>query len=148
MTKGLTLSPTRRTVLGGIGAATVAGFFPGFTNAQTAEPIRLGFQLHRTGIGASYGRWYERTATAALARLMRPLVQMLQDFEREGFAPLQQRFAARDVLQGHEVTTSDGLQGLCLGVSASGALRLADAHGVRDIHSSEVSVRPLKQDKD
>lgn len=69
MTKGLTLSPTRRTVLSGIGAATVASFFPGYTNAQSAEPIRLGFQLHRTGIGASYGRWYERTATAALARM-------------------------------------------------------------------------------
>ena len=69
MTKGLTLSPTRRTVLGGIGAMTAAGFFPGYTNAQTSEPIRLGFQLHRTGIGASYGRWYERTATAALARI-------------------------------------------------------------------------------
>jgi BirA family biotin operon repressor/biotin-[acetyl-CoA-carboxylase] ligase len=73
---------------------------------------------------------------------------MLQDFEREGFAPLQQRFEARDVLRGREVSTSDGLQGLCLGVSAAGALRLADAQGERDIHSSEVSVRPLKQDKD
>ena len=41
-----------------------------------------------------------------------------------------------------------GQQGLCLGVSASGALRLADEQGTRDIHSSEVSVRPLKQDKD
>lgn len=69
MTKGLTLSPTRRTVLSGIGAVTAASFFPGYTNAQSADPIRLGFQLHRTGIGASYGRWYERTATAALARM-------------------------------------------------------------------------------
>jgi BirA family biotin operon repressor/biotin-[acetyl-CoA-carboxylase] ligase len=92
--------------------------------------------------------WPEATAPAALARLVLPLVQMLQDFEREGFAPLQQRFEARDVLRGREVSTSDGLQGLCLGVSASGALRLASAQGERDIHSSEVSVRPLKQDKD
>ena len=92
--------------------------------------------------------WPEATAPAALARVVLPLVQMLQDFEREGFAPLQQRFEARDVLRGREVTTSDGLQGLCLGVSASGALRLADAQGTRDIHSSEVSVRPLKQNKD
>ena len=28
------------------------------------EPIRVGMQLHRTGIGASYGRWYERVAVA------------------------------------------------------------------------------------
>jgi len=30
----------------------------------TAGPTNV--RLHRTGIGASYGRWYERTATAAV----------------------------------------------------------------------------------
>ena len=28
-------------------------------------PLRIGFQVHRTGIGAIYGRWWERTAAAA-----------------------------------------------------------------------------------
>ena len=28
-------------------------------------PLRIGFQVHRTGIGAVYGRWWERTAAAA-----------------------------------------------------------------------------------
>ena len=92
--------------------------------------------------------WPEASAPAALARLVLPLVQMLQRFEREGFAPLQKRFETRDVLRGREVTTNDGLQGLCLGVSASGALRLANAQGERDIQSSEVSVRPLKHIED
>lgn len=72
MTKGLIFTPSRRTVLAGLagtGAMAAAGFFPGYTNAQTSAPIKLGFQLHRTGIGASYGRWYERTATAALKRI-------------------------------------------------------------------------------
>jgi branched-chain amino acid transport system substrate-binding protein len=32
---------------------------------QGGAPLRIGFQVHRTGIGAVYGRWYERTATAA-----------------------------------------------------------------------------------
>ncbi|MCB2104285.1 MAG: ABC transporter substrate-binding protein, partial [Rhodobacteraceae bacterium] len=50
----------------GAGALALPSFFPGYSQAQSSEPIRLGFQLHRTGIGASYGRWYERTATAAL----------------------------------------------------------------------------------
>lgn len=60
--------PTRRRVLRGMAAsgALAAGGFPGFVQAQTSQPIRLGFQLHRTGIGAAYGRWYERTANAAL----------------------------------------------------------------------------------
>ena len=35
----------------------------GYAQAQTSEPIRIGFQVHRTGIGAAYGRWYERTTT-------------------------------------------------------------------------------------
>ncbi|MCB2125356.1 MAG: ABC transporter substrate-binding protein [Rhodobacteraceae bacterium] len=64
-----TPNPSRRSVLQGMagtGALLATGLAPRFVQAQSSEPIRLGFQLHRTGIGASYGRWYERTATAAL----------------------------------------------------------------------------------
>ncbi len=56
------MTTTRRTVLQGLAAATALAATPRFVQAQTSEPIRLGFQLHRTGIGAAYGRWYERTA--------------------------------------------------------------------------------------
>ena len=86
--------------------------------------------------------WPEASAGAALLRLARPLVQTLQAFEQGGFGPLQARYAARDVLRGREVHTSDGLQGTALGVDASGALRLLLADGERRIDSSEVSVRP------
>jgi branched-chain amino acid transport system substrate-binding protein len=34
--------------------------------AQGAAPIQRGFQLHRTGIGAAHGRWYECTTQGAL----------------------------------------------------------------------------------
>jgi len=50
------------------GAGTLAGL-SGHVQAQSAEPIRIGFQVHRTGIGAAYGRWYDRTTTAAVARI-------------------------------------------------------------------------------
>ncbi|MGF0539434.1 ABC transporter substrate-binding protein [Agrobacterium sp. ES01] len=66
-------SLTRRSTLLGMGAAAGAGLVssaaPGFVRyaqAQTSEPIKLGLELHRTGIGASYGRWYERVANAAV----------------------------------------------------------------------------------
>ncbi len=61
-------TPSRRSVLGGLaaGGALLLGGAPRFVQAQSAAPIKLGFQLHRTGIGAAYGRWYERTAQAAL----------------------------------------------------------------------------------
>ena len=61
------LTPSRRTVLGGLAASGAALALPArFASAQSAAPIKLGFQLHRTGIGAAYGHWYERTAQAAL----------------------------------------------------------------------------------
>lgn len=66
-------NPSRRSLLKGMaaggGALVAAGAFPGFLQAQSSAPIKLGFQLHRTGIGAAYGRWYERTAQAALTVL-------------------------------------------------------------------------------
>ena len=54
--------------LGGAGAAA-ALMGPGFVRyaqAQSSEPIRIGFQVHRTGIGAAYGKWYEQTTNAAV----------------------------------------------------------------------------------
>jgi BirA family biotin operon repressor/biotin-[acetyl-CoA-carboxylase] ligase len=88
--------------------------------------------------------WPQATAGDALLRLSTPLVRTLLDFEQCGFAPLQARFEARDVLRGRDVNTSDGLQGQALGVGPAGALRLLTASGEREIHSSEVSVRPVQ----
>ena len=60
---------TRRRALKGLGAAAAIGAAPGYVRyaqAQSSAPIKIGFQAHRTGIGAAYGRWYERTTTAAV----------------------------------------------------------------------------------
>ena len=51
------------------GGALAVGALPGPWTpgaAAQAAPLRLGFQVHRTGIGAVYGRWYERTTAAAV----------------------------------------------------------------------------------
>ncbi|SON57935.1 Aliphatic amidase expression-regulating protein [Hartmannibacter diazotrophicus] len=61
--------PTRRGALKGLAAGSSLLFAPaliGRARAQSGDAIRLGAPFHRTGIGASYGRWYERTATAAV----------------------------------------------------------------------------------
>lgn len=67
---------TRRKALKSIAGAgviaTAGSTFPGLTRyaqAQSSEPIRIGFQVHRTGIGAAYGRWYDRTTQAAVKRI-------------------------------------------------------------------------------
>jgi len=60
---------SRRTALKGFAAAAAIGTAPGYVRyagAQITKPIRVGFQAHRTGIGAAYGRWYERTTMAAV----------------------------------------------------------------------------------
>jgi branched-chain amino acid transport system substrate-binding protein len=62
-------SISRRTALKGAGAAAGLALAPGFvrySQAQSSAPIKIGFQAHKTGIGASYGRWYERTTNAAV----------------------------------------------------------------------------------
>ncbi|NKB28839.1 MAG: ABC transporter substrate-binding protein [Rhodobacteraceae bacterium] len=52
----------------GLAAAALPGL-SGFAQAQSSAPIRIGFQVHRTGIGAAYGRWYDRSTTAAVVRI-------------------------------------------------------------------------------
>jgi len=81
-------------------------------------------------------------APRVLAQVVPPLVQQLQAFAHQGFAPLQRAFAARDVLQGREVTLSDGRAGRAQGVDERGALLVHTATGLEKISSAEVSVRP------
>src|SRR5262245_65650374 len=60
---------SRRNLLKAGGAVGLGASLPGpWIRRATAQaaPLRLGFQVHRTGIGAVYGRWYERTTTAAV----------------------------------------------------------------------------------
>lgn len=85
----------------------------------------------------------ELTAPTALARIALPLIQTLLQFEHEGFSPLQARFESRDVLKGRRVHTSDGQEGMALGVSRSGALLLQTDTGLQEIHSAEITVRPF-----
>ncbi len=62
--------PTRREALKTLaigGGAAALPLWARYAGAQTSEPIKVGFQVHRTGIGAAYGRWYDRTTTAAAA---------------------------------------------------------------------------------
>jgi BirA family transcriptional regulator, biotin operon repressor / biotin---[acetyl-CoA-carboxylase] ligase len=84
-------------------------------------------------------------AAEALLQVVAPLVQTVQAFAQFGFAPFQARFARRDVLAGRSVTVFDGknqLEGSAHGVGVNGALLVHTAGGMKEITSSEVSVRP------
>ena len=82
----------------------------------------------------------------ALGRVAAPLVQAVQAFGLFGFAPFQARFAARDALAGRAVQLSDGTAGMAHGVGENGALLVHTAAGMKEITSSEVSVRPAPPD--
>ncbi len=88
-------------------------------------------------------------AGQALERLAPPLVAMLGAFAMTGFAAFVARFEARDVLRDRSVTASDGqggvMEGTAHGVSENGALLVHTAFGMKQITSSEVSVRPVPQ---
>ncbi|MDO9359101.1 MAG: biotin--[acetyl-CoA-carboxylase] ligase [Polaromonas sp.] len=83
----------------------------------------------------------------ALLRVAAPLVQAVQAFGLFGFAPFQARFTARDALAGRAVRLSDGTEGMAHGVAENGALLVHTAAGMKEITSSEVSVRPVSPGK-
>lgn len=110
--------------------------------------IGVGLNLRaRTSEGlATPAAWWDEiapggTAPALLRQVLPALVDDVQRFEAEGFAPFQSAFAARDALQGCAVQCSDGRSGEVVGVDAHGALLLRTVKGVERITSAEVSVR-------
>lgn len=86
---GLAGRLTRRGALRGAGALAGAGVLaglPGYRAQGSDAPIRIGLQVHRTGIGAAYGRWYESTSQAAVAHINenggiggRPIEMIVED---------------------------------------------------------------------
>ena len=65
--------PSRRKAIKTLAATTALAatassmpLFGRYGQVQSSEPIKIGFQVHRTGIGAAYGRWYDRTTKAAV----------------------------------------------------------------------------------
>ncbi len=167
---------TRRTALKGLGAAAGAAAIgtqaaPGFVRyaqAQSSEPIKIGFQAHRTGIGAAYGRWYERTTEAAVRLINeaggingRPIELIVEDDgtdPRRG-AEVVERFATQhrvDVVFGtlfsHVVMGSAPRAGelkmpyFCVSEGhhvASGVLnRYIFQPGITDVKSQVISMAP------
>lgn len=84
-----------------------------------------------------------RTAPGVLAQVAMPLVLALKRFEAEGFAAFAPGFAARDLLRGRAVRTTqaDAIDGVAQGVSEHGELLVQTDTGLKRVSSGEVSVR-------
>jgi len=109
-------------------------------------------------------------AADALQRVVPELVQAIEQFRAQGFAPFVDEFLARDALSGLEVTVRPGaptgartsasmsqgmaaavrtgdagdVTGLACGVNAEGALLIKTPQGLQEVRSSEVTLRSNK----
>ncbi|HEX6723355.1 MAG TPA: biotin--[acetyl-CoA-carboxylase] ligase [Burkholderiaceae bacterium] len=86
-------------------------------------------------------------APAALARIARPWLEAVLQFQREGFAPFRERFERRDHLAGRTVTTTldDLPSGVAEGIDAGGALLVRVGGSLRSVGAGDVSVRPAEE---
>ena len=111
---------------------------------QTVPVGQSGDSLQMAAVPPGHLQQLLPAASAAdvLLRIMPPLVQAVQAFAQFGFAPVQARFARRDVLEGREIDLSDGGHGRAHGVTVDGGLRVQTAGGMVIVASNEVSVRP------
>lgn len=87
---------------------------------------------------------YAGSRTELLASLVAELIEMLEQFEASGFAPLRTAWEEVNAFRGREIVLSTGphkYQGICLGVTDQGGLRLETASGQEVFHGGEMSVR-------
>src|SRR5699024_2847609 len=103
-----------------------------------AAPAGLG---RRTAALAELGPSPVRNRLAAALGVA--LLEAVQRFDTEGFAPFAEAFPAYDWLVDREVSLQergDRLQGVARGMDASGALILDTAHGRKLCRAGEVSI--------
>ncbi|MDH2433865.1 bifunctional biotin--[acetyl-CoA-carboxylase] ligase/biotin operon repressor BirA [Pokkaliibacter sp. MBI-7] len=94
----------------------------------------------RSYLPEGYGR------NRLLADLLQELVAVLQVFQREGFVAVKQEWMSFSVHQGLAVRLQAGEQcteGVMVGLTDTGGLRVATEQGEEVFHGGEVSVRAL-----
>ena len=130
--------------LGGILIETVAA------GAQRLAVVGVGINVLPMSIrdaGTGFACLQELDAQAsaphALAAVAKPLVEAMLRFQQGGFGAFADAFAARDLLRGRAVhtTQADAAEGVAMGVSPSGALLVRTPEGIKPVASGEVSVR-------
>lgn len=101
-------------------------------------------QGHLPAIAAVNEFLPQATPANVLARVGPELAQALRDFESRGLSAFADEFAARDLLAGAGVITTDPAcpEGVATGVAPDGALLVQRDGQLHRIVSGEVSVRP------
>ncbi|NVK44310.1 MAG: bifunctional biotin--[acetyl-CoA-carboxylase] ligase/biotin operon repressor BirA [Oceanospirillaceae bacterium] len=84
--------------------------------------------------------------TGVLTALVNELVPVMVAFSREGFEPFRDEWHRLDACRDQRVSLNFGInavEGVCRGVTESGALMVETAAGVESFHGGEVSLRRL-----
>ena len=113
-------------------------------NVRLSQALRERIDQPAIDVETALGQAVDRNRL--LARLLKSLREVLEEFARSGFAPFRGEWEAYHVLQGAAVTLTlpDGANatGYAQGVSEEGALLLATRSGVKRFYSGEVKLRP------
>lgn len=81
---------------------------------------------------------------ALAAALFGALARILQDFSRDGFAPLATEWRGQDYLAGRSIGVRHGaaeLQGIARGIAADGALLVEGPQGIAPVFNGDVTLR-------
>ena len=115
------------------------GLNTGLRDAEADTIDQQWSDLHQQGLSLN--------RTELLSALLIELVQVLQDFESNGFRAFRAEWLAADVFRSQPVQVQTGVEayatGIASGVSESGALLLLTDQGMRTLHGGEVSLRPI-----
>lgn len=109
------------------------------SEADAAAIDQAWTDLRQIGNGQTFSR------NALAAAMMANMLDVLNDFERNGFDQYRDRWQSLNVHAGKQVALLQGnkrIEGMVEGVDQHGALLLRNSEGMASYHSGEVSLRP------
>jgi BirA family biotin operon repressor/biotin-[acetyl-CoA-carboxylase] ligase len=123
------------------------------SHCQVVIGIGLNLALSSSDAESIEQPWAElRTLKPGLSRndvaatILDELLLLVDEFQRNGFAPYQQYWSERDIYHQQEVriiSAANEKRGKVKGVNRKGELMLHTEHGIDIINAGEISVRPV-----
>lgn len=116
-------------------------------NVRMPEQLRAQIDQPVTDLASHTASPIERSAL--LAAMLTALVEALDDFARDGFAPFREEWIAAHGLHGEvvDITGADGTTacGRVIDIAANGALIVDVGGSARTLSAEEISLRPATQ---
>jgi BirA family biotin operon repressor/biotin-[acetyl-CoA-carboxylase] ligase len=111
-------------------------------NLRLGDEVKAGIETPATDLASVMQEAPSRNRIAG--RLLARLIEMLDEFSEQGFAPFREKYAGYDLLAGRSVmvhAAAGARAGIAEGVDERGALRVRHEATIAHYDSAEVSVR-------